>query len=61
VRQAAVLNDPSVAYIYAVMRIPMAWGDKVRTERWGALRIKGMVRISELARVTGPPTMLTCE
>jgi hypothetical protein len=60
-RQAAVLHDASAAYIYAMVRIPTTWGDKVRTERWGALRIERLVRISELARVTGPTETLVCE
>jgi len=60
-REATVLHDASVAYVYAMVRISETWGDKVCTERWGARRIKCMVRISELARVTVPPEMPACE
>jgi hypothetical protein len=60
-RPAAILHDASVAYIYAMVRIPTTWGDKVRTDSWGSLRIKGIVRITQLARITGPPEMLARE
>ena len=42
-RQAAVLDDASLAYVDAMVGIPATRRDQVRTDRWLALRIKRMI------------------